>query len=113
MTAKTPGPDPGAHLREQVRRIIIDEDAACLGVRLRPAIPLSDEERVALATLRRLESSQPFDPEPPPIGTGSAMTHAHVRMVRDMSAVVPANTAIGRRLDALAAGQPPCPMLGW
>ena len=113
MTAKTPGPDPGAHLREQVRRIIIDEDAACLGVRLRPAIPLSDEESVALATLRRLESSQPFNPEPPPTGPGSAMTHAHVRMVRDRSAVVPATTAIGRRLDALAAGEPPCQMLGW
>jgi len=57
MAEKAHEPDSGAHLREQVRRIIIDEDGACLGVKVRPAIPLSDEERVALATLRRLKSS--------------------------------------------------------
>jgi hypothetical protein len=57
LAENTPVPDSGAHLREQVRRIIINEDGACLGVKVRPAIPLSDEERVALATLRRLNSS--------------------------------------------------------
>jgi hypothetical protein len=57
LAEKTPDPDFCAHLREQVRRIISDEDGACLGVKVRPAIPLSDEERVALATLRRLNSS--------------------------------------------------------
>lgn len=63
MAENAPDPDSGAHLREQVRRIIIEEDAACLGVKVRPPIPLSDEERVALATLRRLKSSGSFHRE--------------------------------------------------
>jgi hypothetical protein len=63
MAEKTPDPDSGARLHEQVRRIVVEEDGACLGVKVRPPIPLSDEERVALATLRRLKSTSPVDPE--------------------------------------------------
>ena len=48
MTPNQPDSDPGAHVREQVRGIITAEDLACLGVKVRPPIPVSDEERVAL-----------------------------------------------------------------
>jgi hypothetical protein len=73
MTPQAPDPDSGAHVREQVRRIIADEDLACLGVKVRPTIPVSDEERVALAALRHLNgaclerrfSKSPATPESP------------------------------------------------
>lgn len=55
MAPKSPDPDPGARVREQVRRIITDEDLACLGLKVRPPIPVSEEERVALARLRHLD----------------------------------------------------------
>ena len=54
MTPNQPDADPGAHVREQVRRIITAEDLACLGINVRPPIPVSDEERVALERLRHL-----------------------------------------------------------
>jgi hypothetical protein len=57
MSPKTPGPDPGAHVREEVRRIIADEDRDPLGVKARAPIPASDEERVALAMLRHLNGA--------------------------------------------------------
>lgn len=54
MTPNQPDSDPGAHVREQVRGIITAEDLACLGVKVRPPIPVSDEERLALERLRHL-----------------------------------------------------------
>jgi hypothetical protein len=54
MTAYQPDSDPGAHVREQVRGIITAEDLACLGVKVRPPIPVSDEERLALERLQHL-----------------------------------------------------------
>ena len=54
MTPNRPDSDPGAHVREQVRGIITAEDLACLGVKVRPPIPVSDEERVALERFRDL-----------------------------------------------------------
>ena len=54
MTQNQPDSDPGAHVREQVRGIITAEDLACLGIKVRPPIPVSGEERVALERLRQL-----------------------------------------------------------
>ena len=73
MSPMAPDPDTGAHVREQVRRIIADEHLACLGVKVRPPIPASEAERVALATLRHLNgacleprpSKSPATPESP------------------------------------------------
>src|SRR5512140_2911681 len=64
MTRRSPEPDPGAHVRDQVRKILIAEDLACLGVKVRPPIPMTEVERAALARLRRpngtaLESKPP------------------------------------------------------
>ena len=66
MTPNQPDSDPGAHVREQVRGIITVEDLACLGVKVRPPIPVSDEERVALERLRHLGGAglEPKPPEP-------------------------------------------------
>jgi hypothetical protein len=64
MAPNQPDPDPGAHVREQVRRIITDEDLACLGIKVRPPIPVSDEERVALDKLRHLDGAG-LEPKPP------------------------------------------------
>ena len=69
-------PHPNDHVREQVRAIIADEDRTCLGVKVRPPIPVSEQERIALATLRRFQSSgdesaSPGEPRmpmgPPPV----------------------------------------------
>jgi hypothetical protein len=64
MSLNQPDPDPGAHVREQVRVILTAEDLACLGVKVRPPIPVSDEERVALERLRHLGGAG-LEPEPP------------------------------------------------
>jgi len=68
MTPNQPDSDPGAHVREQVREqvrgIITAEDLACLGVKVRPPIPVSDEERVALERLRHLGGAG-LEPRPP------------------------------------------------
>ena len=64
MAANQPDSDPGAHVREQVRAIITAEDLACLGVKVRPPIPVSDEERVALERLRHLGGAG-LEPKPP------------------------------------------------
>jgi hypothetical protein len=64
MTPSQPDSDPGAHVREQVRGIITAEDLACLGVKARPPIPVSDEERVALERLRQLGGAG-LEPKPP------------------------------------------------
>lgn len=64
MRQQSRDPDPRAHVREQVRRILDDEDRACLGVKVRPPIPVSPEESVALERLRHLNSAT-FDPKPP------------------------------------------------
>jgi hypothetical protein len=57
MSPKTPGPDPGTHVREEVRRIIADEDRDPLGVKARAPIPASEQERIALAMLRHLNGA--------------------------------------------------------
>ena len=57
MTPQAPDPDSGAHVREQVRRILADEARDCLGVKVRSPIPASEEERVALAMLRHLNGA--------------------------------------------------------
>ena len=66
MAPNQPDSDPGVHVREQVRGIIAAEDLACLGVKVRPPIPVSDEERVALERLRHLGGAglEPKPPEP-------------------------------------------------
>ena len=64
MAPYQPDSDPGAHVREQVRGIITAEDLDCLGVKVRPLIPVSDEERVALERLRHLGGAG-LDPRPP------------------------------------------------
>ena len=51
MMPNAPEPDPCAHVRDEIRQILADEDRNCLGVRVRPPIPASDEERTALAKL--------------------------------------------------------------
>ena len=64
MTPNQPDADPGAHVREQVRGIITAEDLACLGIKVRPPIPVADEERVALERLRHLGGAG-LEPKPP------------------------------------------------
>ncbi len=66
MTQKAPDPDSGAHVREQVRTIIADEELACIGIRVRAPIPASDEERVALAMLRYLNGAC-LEPQSPKV----------------------------------------------
>ena len=57
MSPNTPEPDPGTHVREEVRRIIADEDRAPLGLKARAPIPASEQERIALAMLRHLNGA--------------------------------------------------------
>jgi hypothetical protein len=51
MMPNAPEPDPCAHVRDEIRQILADEDRNCLGVKVRPPIPASEEERSALAKL--------------------------------------------------------------
>lgn len=71
MTPNQPDSDPSEHVREQVRGIITAEDLACLGVKVRPPIPVSDEERVALERLRHLGGAG-LEPKPPEPGSSGS-----------------------------------------
>jgi hypothetical protein len=59
MMPNAPEPDPGAHVRDEIRQILADEDRNCHGVRVRPPIPASEEERTALAKLGGLNGTRP------------------------------------------------------
>ena len=73
MSLDSPEPDPGTHVREEVRRIIADEDRDPLGLKTRVPIPASEQERVALAMLRHLNGAC-LEPQSskPPASPGSA-----------------------------------------
>jgi hypothetical protein len=71
MGQQSPDADPGSHVREQVRGIITAEDLACLGVKVRPPIPVSNEERIALERLQHLGSAG-LDPKPPVPGSSGS-----------------------------------------
>jgi hypothetical protein len=64
MTPKPADPDSNEHVRGQIRTIIAEEDRTCLGVKVRPPIPVSEVERIALATLRRTIAER-FEPKAP------------------------------------------------
>ncbi len=64
MTPEAPDPDPREHVREQIRAILAEEDRTCLGVKARAPIPVSEEESVALAALRRMVGDGP-EPKSP------------------------------------------------
>ena len=66
MMPNAPEPDPCAHVRDEIRQILADEDRNCLGVKVRPPIPASEEERTALAKLGGLNG-----PRPEPRSSGS------------------------------------------
>ncbi len=68
MIPNAPEPDPGAHLRDEVRQILAEEDRNVLGVKVRPPIPISADERIALAKLRGLNGSRPEPRAPGPQG---------------------------------------------
>jgi hypothetical protein len=51
MMPNAPEPDPCAHVRDEIRQILADEDRNCLGFKVRLPIPTSEEERTALAKL--------------------------------------------------------------
>ncbi len=57
--SNSPEPDRCAHVREEVRQILADEDRNCLGIKIRTPIAVSDEERLALAKLRGLKGTRP------------------------------------------------------
>jgi hypothetical protein len=59
MIPDAPDPDPCAHVRDEIRRILADEDRNCLGVKVRPPIPVSAEERTALSKLDALNGARP------------------------------------------------------
>ena len=59
MMPNAPEPDPCALVRDEIRQILVDEDRTCLGVKVRPPIPASDEERTALAKLGSLNGTRP------------------------------------------------------
>ena len=59
MMPNVPEPDPCAHVRDEIRQILADEDRNCLGVKVRPPIPASEEERTALAKLGGPNGTRP------------------------------------------------------
>ena len=59
MMPDAPEPDPCAHVRDEIRQILADEDHNCLGIRVRPPIPASKEERTALTKLGGLNGGRP------------------------------------------------------
>lgn len=59
MIPNAPEPDPCAHVRDEIRQILAEEDFNCLGIRVRPPIPVSAEERSALAKLRGPNGTRP------------------------------------------------------
>jgi hypothetical protein len=68
MMPNAPEPDPCALVRDEIRQILVDEDRTCLGVKVRPPIPASDEERTALAKLGGLDGPAASHNPPGPRG---------------------------------------------
>ena len=82
MAEKAPELDSGAHLSEQVRRIVVEEDGACLGVKVRPRsrCPMRSASRQDADA--RPAAAAGDDKEPNSVGDGRA-AHARWLCVRD------------------------------